>query len=212
MRTFYNENGKPIMSVAIPFEEIPEEYELRPIKLDGFKDISYLGFIRELSESSDDFKTLLKNDEDAIGADILSHLAYDYLQSAICLQKSVMDDRYGPNLVASHYVIPCIFCCRHAIELKLKQCVYVVSKEKPNNHIIIDLWKKIISKKSGNRLNKLNDFICEINVMDSNEIVMRYGLDKNLKLLKEKYLIDIDALIENTKYLFNVLAVECSCF
>lgn len=72
--------------------------------------------------------------------------------------------------------------------------------------------EKIISKKSGNGLNKLNDFICEINVMDSNEIVMRYGLDKNLKLLKEKYLIDIDALIENTKYLFNVLAVECSCF
>lgn len=72
--------------------------------------------------------------------------------------------------------------------------------------------EKIISKKSGNRLNKLNDFICEINVMDSNEIVMRYGLDKNLKLLKEKYLIDIDALIENTKYLFNVLAVECLVF
>ena len=129
MRTFYDKNGKPIRSVAIPFEEIPEEYELRPIKLDGFKDISYLGYIRELSEHSNDFKELLKENEDAIGADILSHLAYDYLQSAISLQLSVMNDRYGSNLVASHYVIPCIFCCRHAIELKLKQCVYVVSKE-----------------------------------------------------------------------------------
>lgn len=155
---------------------------------------------------------MLKNNEDAVGSHILSNLAYDYLQSAISLQKYVINDRYRPTIVLSHYFIPCLFCCRHAIELKLKQCLYVVNKEKPNNHKIIELWKKIISKKSGTGLNKLDSFIQEINEMDENEIVMRYGLDKNLKLLNEKYLIDIYCLIDNTKYLFNVLAVECSCF
>lgn len=50
MRTFYDENGNPVRSVAIPFEEIPEEYEVKSIKTDGFKDISYLSYIRELSE------------------------------------------------------------------------------------------------------------------------------------------------------------------
>lgn len=212
MRTFYDENGNPVRSVAIPFEEIPEEYEIKSIKTDGFKDISYLSYIRELSENSDDFKALLKNNEDAVGSHILSHLAYDYLQSAISLQKYVINDRYGPVIIVSHYFIPCLFCCRHAIELKLKQCLYIVNKEKLNNHTIIELWKKIISKKTGVWLKKIDSFIQEINAMDENEIVMRYGLDKNLKLLKEKYLIDIDCLIDNTKYLFNVLAVECSCF
>ena len=67
-------------------------------------------------------------------------------------------------------------------------------------------------QKTGKGIDKLNKFIQEVNAMDENETVMRYGLDKNLKLLKEKYLIDVDALIENTKYLFNVMAVECSCF
>lgn len=212
MRAFYDKNGNLVRSVAIPFEEILEEYEIKPIKLSKFKDISYLGFIRELSEHSTDFKELFKDDEDAIGVDILSHLSYDYLQSAISLQKYISDDRNGPNIVVSHYVIPCIFCCRHAIELKLKQCIYNICKEKMNTHIIIDLWNKIIDKKNGKGLNNLNSFIQEINSIDENEIVMRYGLDKNLKLLREKYLIDIDALIDNTKYLFNVLAVECCCF
>lgn len=212
MRIFYDEKGKPYRSVAVPFEETPEDYEVKPIKLKNFKDISYLGFIRELPEHSDEFKAILNNDEGAVGADVLSHLAYDYLQSAICLQKGVIVDRNSSVLVASHYVVPCIFCCRHAIELKLKQCVYDISKEKVNNHTIIDLWERIKNKKTGSGLIKLNAFIEEINEMDGNEIVMRYGLDKNLKLLKEKYMIDIDALIENTKYLFNVLAVECSCF
>ena len=212
MRIFYDEDGRPIRSVAIPFEEIQEEYEISTIFLDGFKDVSYLGFIRELSECSDDFKKILKGDESAVGADILSHLAYDYLKSAIILQKAIKDDRCGPNIIVSYYVIPCIFCCRHAIELKLKQCVYNINKETTNNHIIIDLWESIVCKKTGKGIDKLNKFIQEVNAMDENEIVMRYGLDKNLKLLKEKYLIDIDALIENTKYLFNVMAVECSCF
>ena len=128
------------------------------------------------------------------------------------MQKNVINDRKGPNQIISHYFIPCLFCCRHAIELKLKQCVFNVSKEKPLDHVIIKLWNKITSKKTGQGIKKLELFIQEINAMDENEIVMRYGIDKNLKLLKEKYLIDVDSMIQNTKYLFNVLAVECDCF
>lgn len=212
MRKFYDDNGKWVRSVAVPFEDVPEDYMVRKITLSTMQDLSYLGFVRELSEHSQDFKEMLKESEEAIGADILSHLAHDYLQSAIKLNEKIIEDRNSSSLVVSYYVIPCLFCCRHAIELKLKQCLYVVNHEKSNNHTIIDLWKKITSEKSGNGINDLNDFIKEINSMDENEIVMRYGLDKNLRLLKEKYMIDIDALISNTKYLFNVLAVECSCF
>lgn len=212
MRKFYDEKGKWIRSVAVPFEDIPEDYMVRKITLPTMQDLSYLGFMRELSEHSLDFKEMLKESEEAIGADILSHLAHDYLQSAIQLNEKVIEDRNSSSLVVSYYVIPCLFCCRHAIELKLKQCLYIVNHEKSNNHTIIDLWTRITSKQTGNGINKLNEFIIEINTMDENEIVMRYGLDKNLRLLKEKYMIDIDALISNTKYLFNVLAVECSCF
>ena len=212
MRKFYDENGKWIRSVAVPFEDIPEDYMVRKITLPAMQDLSYFGFMRELSEHSADFKEMLKGNEEEIGVDILSHLAHDYLQSAIQLNFKIIEDRNGPDLIVSYYVIPCLFCCRHAIELKLNQCLFVVNHEKSNNHTIIDLWKKITSKQIGNEITYLNGFIAEINAMDENEIVMRYGLDKNLRLLKEKYMIDIDAWISNIKYLFNVLAVECSCF
>lgn len=211
MRFYYDENGKPIRGVAIPFEEVPEEYEIKTIKLNNIRDLSYLGYIRKLSDD-DAFKQFYNDNEAPMVADIVSHLAMDYLKSAISLQNSILKDRNGPHLVVSRYSIPCIFCCRHAIELKLKQCVFKITNEKPSDHSIIKLWAKLISTKFGSRIMKLNPFIQEVNAMDGNEIVMRYGMDKDLKLLKEDYLIDVDALIQNTKYLFNVMTVECSCF
>lgn len=211
MRKFYDENGKWVRSVAIPFEEIPEEFIVKSIKLDKFKDLSYLGIIKHLSEESSDFKEMEMNDEKFIGEDILSHLSMDYLQTAIQLRKSIVEDRMKPNLVVSYYVIPCLFCCRHAIELKLKQCIFKNNNEKANTHNIKKLWD-MIKNKTKSLTNKIESFIYEINEMDENEIVMRYGLDKNLKLLKEKYMIDVDVVISNTMYLFNEMAIECSCF
>ena len=211
MRKFYDENGKWVRSVAIPFEEIPEEFIVKSIKLDKFKDLSYLGIIKHLSEESSDFKEMEMNDEKFIGEDILSHLSMDYLQTAIQLRKSIVEDRMKPNLVVSYYVIPCLFCCRHAIELKLKQCIFKNNNEKAKTHNIKKLWD-MIKNKTKSLTNKIESFIYEINEMDENEIVMRYGLDKNLKLLKEKYMIDVDVVISNTMYLFNEMAIECSCF
>ena len=207
MRKFYDENGKWVRSVAIPFEEIPEEFIVKSIKLDKFKDLSYLGIIKHLSEESSDFKEMEMNDEKFIGEDILSHLSMDYLQTAIQLRKSIVEDRMKPNLVVSYYVIPCLFCCRHAIELKLKQCIFKNNNEKANTHNIKKLWD-MIKNKTKSLTNKIESFIYEINEMDENEIVMRYGLDKNLKLLKEKYMIDVDVVISNTMYLFNEMAIE----
>ena len=212
IRFAYDEDGNPIRCAEVPFKEIPEEYEVKTIKLTTIKDdLSYLAYVRELSDC-DIFKLLYKNKEGFIATMILSELSMDYLQSAIRLQKCIVEERNSPNPVISRFQIPFLFCCRHAIELKLKQCAYTINKEKPSGHSIKGLWKAITKDKSGTGLDRLNPFIQEVDAMDENGIVMRYGLNKNLELVKENYLIDVDALIRNTKYLFNVMEVECSFF
>ena len=198
MRNYYDETGRLIRSVCIPFEEIPEDYMIKQIHLTYMQDLSYLGVMKKLSDSNIEYKNAKEKNEAAFGASILSYLAFDYLKSAIALHEKIIADRTKAGLTVSLYLIPCVFCCRHAIELKLKQCIYVVSEEILSTHSIIDLWNRITIKKHGIGINKLSSFIKDVNEMDKNEIVMRYGLDTKLKQLDEDYLIDIDALIQNT--------------
>ena len=212
-RTFYDQNGKPIRWVHLPFEEIQEDYNIKSIRLKKFKDVSYLGAIKKLSLTSKDFNNLYNNTKEGFAVDILSRLALDYLKSAIKLQDAIKNERnFEDIIVVSFYVIPCIFCCRHAVELKLKQVLFEKNKERNPNHTIYELWQKLVEETKSDRIKKLDPFIKDIDKMDKNEIVMRYGLNKNYELLKEDYLIDIDALIDNTKYLFNSMAIDFSCF
>lgn len=212
-RTFYDQNGKPIRWVHLPFEEIQEDYNIKSIRLKKFKDVSYLGAIKKLSLTSKDFNNLYNNTKEGFAVDILSRLALDYLKSAIKLQDAIKNERnFEDIIVVSFYVIPCIFCCRHAVELKLKQVLFEKNKERNPNHTIYELWQKLVEETKSDRIKKLDPFIKDIDKMDKNEIVMRYGLNKNYELLKEDYLIDIDALIYNTKYLFNSMAIDFSCF
>ena len=52
---------------------------------------------------------------------------------------------------------------------------------------------------------ELSAFIKEIEKIDKNEMALRYGINSKLEPLSENYKFDIDNLIQNTMFLFNVL-------
>ena len=52
---------------------------------------------------------------------------------------------------------------------------------------------------------KLRAFIVEVEKIDNNEMALRYGISKGLEPLQEKFKFDVDNLISNTMFLFNIL-------
>ena len=51
----------------------------------------------------------------------------------------------------------------------------------------------------------IDSFIQELEAMDKNEMALRYGVSVKLEPLQEEFKFDIDMLLANTKYLFNVV-------
>ena len=53
--------------------------------------------------------------------------------------------------------------------------------------------------------NEIIVFLEEVEKIDKNEMALRYGIGKDLEPLQEKFKFDIDSLITNTMFLFNIL-------
>lgn len=51
----------------------------------------------------------------------------------------------------------------------------------------------------------IDSFIQELEAMDKNEMALRYGVSVKLEPLQEEFKFDIDMLLANTKYFFNVV-------
>ncbi len=199
MRPRYDENGNLKGYHRMVFDDIPDDYQIKKVILeDKVYDLSYLGVMRHLRDCkvSDEF-----GDNRYYSSEVLSHMALDYLNSAIYLQKGVIDDR-GKDIV-SYYFIPAAFLCKHSIELKLKECL-MLKGSKLNGHKVSELWKELHESEIP-QYDELSLFITEVDEIDSNEMALRYGISKNLEPLQEKFKFDIDNFISNTMYLFNVL-------
>ena len=52
---------------------------------------------------------------------------------------------------------------------------------------------------------ELSSFINEVEQIDSNEMALRYGLDNGFKLLPSDLYYDIDKIIANAMFLFNIV-------
>ena len=57
----------------------------------------------------------------------------------------------------------------------------------------------------------INEFIRELAVLDENGMALRFGVSVKLEPLKEKFQFSIDALLENTKFFFNVVDEHIVC-
>lgn len=206
MRPRYDENGKIKGSHNMIFDDISDDYIMRKVLLKNqFYDLSYSGFMKKLRDSkvAKEFE-----DNNTYSKEIISHLAIDYLHSALFLQQGIVSKRGVSAL--SLYLIPCAYLCKHSVELKLKECLLEKYGKIVNSHNIAKLWEEL-SEKDIIHHKELNFFIQELEAIDKNEMALRYGVTVKLEPLKEDFMFDIDALLNNTKFFFNVVDEYIIC-
>lgn len=213
MRVRYDKNGNFKSSIDLPFEEIEDNYKILSIKSEQIIDWSFSGFMNLLSKKYKNYNFKNKHElgiefknKNWVAQEILEHQALDFIKSAILLQKEVQNVRNQE--IVSHYTIPCFWCCRHSIELKIKAIGVQKNIKLEKTHTLDDLWIKCIDEKIPN-YNKLHAFIKD---MDEMGIHIKYGLDLNFDVPEnEEYLhYDSEIMVSNTKYLFNILEYRFS--
>ncbi len=206
MRKRYDDNGNLIGSCRMVFDEIPDDYQIKKVILeDKVYDLSYLGVMKHLRDNNVASEFANNN---FYSSEVLSHMALDYLNSAMFLQKGITAER-GQGIV-SYYVIPCAFLCKHSIELKIKECLLAMGEKELKGHSVLTLWDKL-NKADLPQYGKLRDFIVDVEKIDNNEMALRYGISKALEPLQEKFKFDVDNLISNTMFLFNILEEYIIC-
>ena len=206
MRERYDDNGNLIGSCRMVFDEIPDDYQIKRVILeDKVYDLSFLGVMKHLRDNN--VAPEFANNT-FYSSKVLSNMALDYLNSAMFLQKGLTADR-GQGIV-SYYVIPCAFLCKHSIELKIKECLLAMGEKELKGHSVLTLWDKL-NKADLPQYDKLRDFIVDVEKIDNNEMALRYGISKALEPLQEKFKFDVDNLISNTMFLFNILEEYIIC-
>lgn len=205
-RKRYDKDGNIIGWHTVTFECIPDDYEIKKIILNGkMQDLSYLGVMKYLR----DIKAGEEFENDVFySSEILSKMSLDYLNSALLLRQGIANDR-GKDIV-SYYVIPCAFLCKHSIELKLKECLLSKGERTLRGHSVLNLWKQL-DEADMLHYNEITAFLEEVEKIDSNEMALRYGISKDLLPLQEKFMFDIDNFLNNTMYLFNIVAEYIIC-
>lgn len=206
MRERYDENGKLVGLHNMIFDEVPDDYQMGSFLLNGrVQDLSYIGVMKHLRsiKAADEFE-----DKYFYSKEVISHLAIDYLSSALFLQKGIIADR-GQEVV-SLYLIPCAYLCKHSVELKLKECLLEKYGTIEQSHSVSELWD-VLNEKELSCFDVLTAFIRELEALDKNEMALRYGVSVKLEPLKEEFKFDVDLLLANTKYFFNVVDEHIIC-
>lgn len=209
MRIRYDENGNYISGHKMVFDNIPDDYKVKTIFLNNkLADLSYLGIYKHLRELYADKKLKgydlgieFQNDE-WFRNEIFTYLSLDYINSAIYLWNGINNER-GKDMV-SYYVIPCAYLCKHSIELILKRCLLSKGITDFKGHSVKILWNKL-NATSIPSYKDLTSFINEVEHIDNNEMSLRYGLDNGFQLPPSNLYFNIDALLANTMFLFNIV-------
>lgn len=206
IRPRFDKNGNKNCWYNVIFDDIPDDYMMRKILTASLlPGLSYVGIMKQLRENriSEEFE-----DDNYYSKEVFSHLAMDYLYSALLLQKGIAVER--KNNVVSYYLTPCAYLCKHSIELKLKECLLEKYGKTEKTHSIAKLWDTL-AEKEVIHYEELNLFIQELEAVDKNEMALRYGVSVNLEPLQENFMFDIDAILDNTKFFFNVVDEHIIC-
>lgn len=206
MRERKDINGKLIGYHNMIFDSIPDDYEIDSILTgDKFYDWSYVGIMKHLRKAkvAEEF-----SDNKYYSTEVIAHMALDYIMSAIYLREGIENDRDGNTV--SHYVIPCSFMCKHSIELKLKECQIEKGFFEIKGHSVSEIWNEL-NEFNIPSASKITSFLEEVEKIDKNENAFRYGIKTQLMPLEEDYKFNIDKMIFNTMYLFNVLDEHIIC-
>lgn len=199
MRKRYDEEGNLIRLHKMVFDEIPDDYAIKPIMTDELWDISYMGVMEHLRDKkiSEEFE-----DNKYYSTEVISHLALDYLYSAVALSNEIEKDR--GNEVVSHYLIPAVFLCKHSVELKLKECLIEKGRSEIRGHNVIGLWEKL-NETDVPSYDAISSFLKEMEAVDRGETALRYGVNKDLTPIKHAKKYNINIMLSNTKFFFNIV-------
>lgn len=206
MRARYDENGNILSYHRMVFDNVPDDYEMQSVLTgESFTDLSYVGIMKHLrtKEKIEDF-----DDNEYYSSEVLSHMAMDYIQSAMYLHHAIVNDRDGETV--SYYVIPCAFSCKHSIELKLKECQIAKGMDELKDHNVLTIWNDL-DEKNIPHSKDITSFLQEVEKIDNNEMALRYGISKKTEPLQESFKFNIDVLIKNTMFLFNILDEHVIC-
>lgn len=206
MRERRDQNGNLKGYHNMIFDNISDDYQIQKVILeDKLYDLSYLGVMKHLRtiKAGEEFA-----DDNFYSSEVLSHMALDYLNSARFLYQGIIGDR-GQDLV-TYYFIPCTFLCKHSIELKLKECLLSKGVHELKGHSVLGIWNDLNEKQIPHGA-ELQRFLSEVEKIDNNEMALRYGISKGLSPLQEDFKFNIDNLITNTMFLFNVVDEYIIC-
>ncbi len=80
------------------------------------------------------------------------------------------------------------------------------------NHSVLALWDSL-DVRGLSHYDMLTAFIRELEELDNNEMALRYGVSVKLEPLQEEFKFNIDMLLANAKFFFNVVDehVVCKC-
>lgn len=205
MRKRTDDNGYDLSFHNMVFDDIPDNYSMKKVITDKMYDYSYMGILKELR---DDKSIGAFIDDKSYSKELIYNLALDYIRSACFLGKEIISER--ENIIISYYTIPCMFLCKHSIELLLKSCLLEKGSSEIKGHSVKTLWDELDESEVPN-YDDITSFLTEVEEIDRNEMALRYGISSKLKPLSEKQNFDIDNMINNTMYLFNVLEEYVIC-
>lgn len=213
-RKRYDDNGNEIGGYRVPFEDIPEDFIIK----DFTKDIPKLNTASQLMAlnhlyQTDSMPPFVDKDIEYIRSS-LRELALSYVVSADTLRqqfhqsiKPISDSNDGCTFNPCYHE-PCGYCCRHAVELLLKYFIYVATLDVnkiSKTHKINDLWLLFKSYYTDD-FTKFDSFISLLTQMDEDGSRLRYGCNnKGQPYSLKSYIYDIDALVDDTKCLFNLM-------
>lgn len=200
------------------FSEIPEDYSIKTIMVNGNCDLNSIevfhnlymkGLLKTGIAREADGRCIISDERkyngDEYSEELFSFLAKEYIDSALVLAKCVLEEREG-EVKLSSYANPCSFLCRHAIELKIKQCLCHQHNSNSNSHTLKTLWdaldKTLLEQGA---VEALTSFIEEVSCIDEKGIAWRYGTDKDRLPIKKFIPVDCCMLTQNTMFLFNQL-------
>lgn len=209
----------------IPYKQIPEDYKvisIFPVNEGEVFDYNSISIFKKLYNEGLLTNGVIKENEGNVTIEdehifngkeyseqLFSYLSKEYMDSALILAKFILQERkenINGKITVSSYANPCAFLCRHAIELKIKQCLCHQGYEEIKIHKLDRLWQ-MLNKEIFDEdvINQLNSYMNEISQIDSNGESIRYGTGDNLLPIESKTDYDCIILVQNGMFLFNQL-------
>ncbi len=149
--------------------------------------------------------TIFENDNEK-RVSLLREMADDYLSAADQLIQSLIV-KENEMLSVNRSFIPIGYLCRHAIELKLKECLYAKGHDLTNKHDLQLLFNRFNWDDYTNEewFIKTKTIIDDISTLDNDGFHLRYGFATNGSLYDwDFYMFNPYNFVYDTKFVFNV--------